>query len=88
MAIPTDAVSRRCPPKGAFRPQRTLSAPLTLLVQPGMTRDDLFAINAGIVKSLAEAAAEYCPKAFICIISNPVNSTVSLAPLALSGHPY
>lgn len=29
--------------------------------KPGMTRDDLFNINAGIVKSLASAIAEHCP---------------------------
>ncbi|KAL8462487.1 hypothetical protein ACS0TY_033496 [Phlomoides rotata] len=29
--------------------------------KPGMTRDDLFDINAGIVKSLCEAIAQYCP---------------------------
>ena len=29
--------------------------------KPGMTRDDLFNINAGIVKSLCEAIAKYCP---------------------------
>lgn len=29
--------------------------------KPGMTRDDLFKINAGIVKSLCEAIAKYCP---------------------------
>lgn len=44
--------------------------------KPGMTRDDLFNINAGIVRDLAVAIAEFCPKAFICVISNPVNSTV------------
>ena len=46
--------------------------------KPGMTRDDLFAINAGIVKNLAEACAKNCPKAMINIISNPVNSTVPI----------
>ncbi|KAG0165724.1 malate DEHYDROGENASE, NAD-dependent [Apophysomyces sp. BC1034] len=46
--------------------------------KPGMTRDDLFKINAGIVRDLAEAAAKYSPKAFMCIISNPVNSTVPI----------
>ena len=30
--------------------------------KPGMTRDDLFAINAGIVKALIEGVAKYCPK--------------------------
>ncbi|EPS61366.1 hypothetical protein M569_13431, partial [Genlisea aurea] len=47
--------------------------------KPGMTRDDLFNINANIVKSLVEAVAANCPDAFIHIISNPVNSTVPIA---------
>jgi malate dehydrogenase len=46
--------------------------------KPGMTRDDLFNTNAGIVKGLAEACAKACPKAALCIISNPVNSTVPI----------
>ena len=37
-----------------------------------MTRDDLFNINAGIVKGLIEIAAEVAPKAYILVISNPV----------------
>ena len=28
--------------------------------KPGMTRDDLFNINAGIVKNLSQACAKYC----------------------------
>ncbi|XP_051152106.1 malate dehydrogenase, mitochondrial-like [Andrographis paniculata] len=47
--------------------------------KPGMTRDDLFKINAGIVKSLCEGIAMYCPNALVNIISNPVNSTVPIA---------
>ncbi|KAH7550690.1 hypothetical protein ACOSP7_023788 [Xanthoceras sorbifolium] len=47
--------------------------------KPGMTRDDLFNINANIVKTLIEAVADNCPDAFIHIISNPVNSTVPIA---------
>ncbi|CAO3584275.1 unnamed protein product [Absidia cylindrospora] len=46
--------------------------------KPGMSRDDLFKINAGIVRDLAVAAAKFAPKAFMCIISNPVNSTVPI----------
>jgi len=46
--------------------------------KPGMTRDDLFKINAGIVRSLAEGIAKNCPKAFVLVISNPVNSTVPI----------
>ena len=41
--------------------------------KPGMTRDDLFNTNASIVRDLADACAQYCPKAMICIIANPVS---------------
>lgn len=47
--------------------------------KPGMTRDDLFNINAGIVRTLIEAVAVHCPQAWVAIISNPVNSTVPIA---------
>ncbi|KAG6496053.1 hypothetical protein ZIOFF_043901 [Zingiber officinale] len=47
--------------------------------KPGVTFDDLFDINAGIVKTLVEAVADNCPDAFILIISNPLNSTVPIA---------
>ncbi|KAJ7565770.1 hypothetical protein O6H91_02G074300 [Diphasiastrum complanatum] len=47
--------------------------------KPGMTRDDLFNINAGIVKDLVEVAADTAPNALINVISNPVNSTVPIA---------
>ena len=46
--------------------------------KPGMTRDDLFKINAGIVASLTAGIADSCPNAFVAIISNPVNSTVPI----------
>ncbi|KDR07317.1 hypothetical protein L798_03098, partial [Zootermopsis nevadensis] len=39
----------------------------------------LFNTNASIVRDLAQACAEVCPKALIGIISNPVNSTVPIA---------
>merc|ERR1712080_54115 len=44
--------------------------------KPGMTRDDLFNTNASIVATPAKASAKVCPDAMICIIANPVNSTV------------
>ncbi|KAJ4967068.1 hypothetical protein NE237_018917 [Protea cynaroides] len=47
--------------------------------KPGMTRDDLFKINAGIVKTLCEGIAKCCPNAIVNLISNPVNSTVPIA---------
>ncbi|AGO11916.1 AaceriADR152Cp [[Ashbya] aceris (nom. inval.)] len=46
--------------------------------KPGMTRDDLFAINAGVVQQLAGAIGKHAPGAAVLVISNPVNSTVPI----------
>ncbi|CAR25803.1 hypothetical protein ZYGR_0A03730 [Zygosaccharomyces rouxii] len=47
--------------------------------KPGMTRDDLFKINASIVKGIVTSVAQYAPEARLLIVSNPVNSTVPIA---------
>ncbi len=47
--------------------------------KPGMTRDDLFNMNAGIVKKLIGVGAQACPGALFGIVTNPVNSTVPIA---------
>lgn len=47
--------------------------------KPGMTRDDLFNTNASVVANLSAACAKVCPEAILCIITNPVNSTVPIA---------
>ena len=47
--------------------------------KPGMTRDDLFNMNAGIVKKLVGVGATACPGAMFAIVTNPVNSTVPIA---------
>ena len=47
--------------------------------KPGMDRSDLFNVNAGIVRNLIEQVASTCPKACVGIITNPVNTTVSIA---------
>ncbi len=47
--------------------------------KPGMTRDDLFNMNAGIVKKLVGAGTTACPNACYLIVTNPVNSTVPIA---------
>nr|UDB72887.1 mitochondrial malate dehydrogenase isoform X1 [Androctonus crassicauda] len=54
--------------------------------KPGMTRDDLFNTNASIVRDLADACARTCPKAMICIIANPVNSTVPITSEVFKKH--
>jgi len=63
----------------AFTGADIIVIPAGIPRKPGMTRDDLFKINAGIVRDLVTGAAKYAPKAFLLIISNPVNSTVPIA---------
>ncbi|MFA9389311.1 MAG: malate dehydrogenase [Prolixibacteraceae bacterium] len=41
--------------------------------KPGMSRDDLISINAGIVKTVTENVVKYSPKAKIIIVSNPLD---------------
>ncbi|KAI0128652.1 malate dehydrogenase [Xylariales sp. AK1849] len=65
--------------KSALKNADIIVIPAGVPRKPGMTRDDLFNINAGIVKGLIEIAAEVAPKAYILVISNPVNSTVPVA---------
>ncbi|WP_018692436.1 malate dehydrogenase [Algicola sagamiensis] len=46
--------------------------------KPGMDRADLFNVNAGVVKTLAEEIVQQCPNAMVGIITNPVNTTVAI----------
>ncbi len=41
--------------------------------KPGMSRDDLIATNAGIVKSVTENVVKHSPDAIIIIVSNPLD---------------
>merc|ERR1719466_176565 len=54
--------------------------------KPGMTRDDLFNTNATIVATLADACARHCPEAMICVIANPVNSTIPITSEMMKKH--
>uniref|UniRef100_A0A3Q1BPC1 Malate dehydrogenase n=1 Tax=Amphiprion ocellaris TaxID=80972 RepID=A0A3Q1BPC1_AMPOC len=54
--------------------------------KPGMTRDDLFNTNATIVATLADACARNCPEAMICVIANPVNSTIPITSEVMKKH--
>lgn len=42
--------------------------------KPGMSRDDLIEVNAGIVKSVTENIIKYSPNAFIIVVSNPLDA--------------
>ena len=41
--------------------------------KPGMTREELIGVNAGIVKSVVESALKYSPDAILIIVSNPMD---------------
>jgi malate dehydrogenase len=47
--------------------------------KPGMTREELIGINAGIVKSVAENVLEHSPEAVIVVVSNPMDTMTYLA---------
>lgn len=47
--------------------------------KPGMSRDDLLAKNAGIVKSVTEQIVRTSPKAFIIVVCNPLDAMVYAA---------
>ncbi len=50
--------------------------------KPGMTRDDLISINAGIVKSVTEQVVAHSPNAIIIVVSNPLDVMTYVAALA------
>lgn len=64
--------------KNALKDTEIVLIPAGVPRKPGMSRDDLFNVNAGIVRDLASACADYAPNAAILIISNPVNSTMPI----------
>lgn len=46
--------------------------------KPGMTREELIGINAGIVKSVAESLLQHSPNAIFVIVSNPMDTMTYL----------
>ncbi|MGH7847654.1 MAG: malate dehydrogenase [Candidatus Binatia bacterium] len=47
--------------------------------KPGMSRDDLVATNAKIMRSVAEGIKTYAPNSLVIIITNPLDAMVTLA---------
>ncbi|HET9850903.1 MAG TPA: malate dehydrogenase [Candidatus Limnocylindrales bacterium] len=54
--------------------------------QPGMSRDDLLAKNAGIVKAVVEASAAQSPDAVLIVVTNPLDAMCHVA-MQASGFP-
>ncbi len=47
--------------------------------KPGMTREELIGINAGIVKSVAENVLKHSPDTVLVVVSNPMDTMTYLA---------
>lgn len=47
--------------------------------KPGMTREELIGINAGIVKSVSESLVKHSPDTIIIVVSNPMDTMTYLA---------
>src|ERR1700733_8488969 len=41
-----------------------------------MSRDDLIGINAGVMQTVGAAIKQHCPKAFVIVITNPLDAMV------------
>ena len=54
--------------------------------QPGMSRDDLMAKNAGIVRAVVTAAAVQSPNAVLIVVTNPLDAMCHVA-MEASGFP-
>ncbi len=46
--------------------------------KPGMSRDDLLSINAKIIRAVGENISQYCPQAFVIVVTNPLDVMVWL----------
>lgn len=44
--------------------------------KPGMSRDDLLEINAKIIRGVGQSLSQYCPEAFVIVITNPLDVMV------------
>ncbi len=55
--------------------------------KPGMSRDDLIAINAKVIATVAENIKQHCPKAFVIVVTNPLDVMVWVM-RELSGLPH
>lgn len=54
--------------------------------KPGMTREELIGVNAGIVKTVSENILKYSPNAILVIVSNPMD-TMTYLTLKTAGLP-
>lgn len=44
--------------------------------KPGMSRDDLLSVNAEVIAQAGRAIGQYCPDAFVIVVTNPLDAMV------------
>lgn len=44
--------------------------------KPGMSRDDLIAVNTGVMKAVGDGIKKHCPDAFVIVVTNPLDAMV------------
>jgi malate dehydrogenase len=44
--------------------------------QPGMSRDDLLEVNNKVMQEVGQGVREHCPKAFVIVVTNPLDAMV------------
>jgi malate dehydrogenase len=81
-ATPVEGVDVRVTGATSYEP--TLGSDVVIVTagmprKPGMSRDDLIAVNTGIVKQVAENVARHSPNAFMIVVSNPLDAMVYVA---------
>ena len=88
-SMPVEARSSRIVGTNSY--QETSNSDVVIITagvprKPGMSRDDLLKINAGIVKSVTEQVAKHSPGAILIVVSNPLDAMCFVAKQA-SGFP-
>ncbi len=56
--------------------------------KPGMSRDDLLSINAQVMREIGSALKQYCPNAFVIVITNPLDVMVDVVRESSGLPPY
>jgi malate dehydrogenase len=50
--------------------------------KPGMSRDDLVAVNANVMREVGAAIGQHCPDAFVIVVTNPLDVMVGALQVA------
>jgi malate dehydrogenase len=46
--------------------------------KPGMRRDDLLTLNAKIIRTVGQNIRQFCPQAFVIVVTNPLDAMVAI----------